>query len=83
VSILQITFVRSNLAYEIHRREVNCGDLLSEPKVIGVFEVQSNKTAIGKTFNQNSKLITDYFEESRSDRRFRKGIEFKRRARIS
>jgi glycyl-tRNA synthetase (class II) len=40
---------------------------LSEPKVIDVVEVQTDKSVIGKTFKQNAKLITGYFEKLTAD----------------
>lgn len=36
---------------------------LPQPKEISVVEIQPNKSAIGKQFKQNAKLITDYLEK--------------------
>jgi glycyl-tRNA synthetase (class II) len=40
---------------------------LSEPKIVDIVEVQTDKSVIGKTFKQNAKSITGYFEKLTTD----------------
>lgn len=40
---------------------------LSQPKVVDVVEIQTDKSSVGKLFKQDAKLITGYFEKLTTD----------------